>query len=68
MAKIGDIDVNVKLSVSDDTAQVCLDLVKLYCLNRLDGYDPGDEVCHGCALLKGVYCAYKNQAVCTKSK
>lgn len=61
------IDVHVKLNISDETAQTCLGIAKTYCRERLGDFDAGDSICHGCALLDGVYCNLKSIAVCTKS-
>jgi len=57
------VTVNAELSVSDETAETCLSLLRIYCRNHRGGDDIKmcDETCHGCALYnpKSYYCEFK---------
>ena len=59
------IDVNVKMNIPDETARACLNMVDIYCKQKLGDLEPGD-ICNGCTLLDGVYCHYKHCGVVVK--
>lgn len=62
------IDVHIKLNISDETAQTCLEIAKTYCRERLGDFDAGDVVCRGCALLDGIFCNLKSMPVCANNE
>ncbi len=58
-----EIKVNTKLEVSEETAVVCNNLLKMFCNNTREGLDPGNWACQGCVFLNGIYCEYKQMPV-----
>lgn len=64
------VTVNAELSVSDETAETCLALLKIYCRNQRGGDDIKmcDETCHGCALYnpKSYYCEFRKMPIDNK--
>lgn len=61
-----EIKVNARLEVSDETAVVCHNLLRVYCENTRQGRDPGDRACQGCVFLNGIYCEHKQMPVVVK--
>lgn len=61
-----EIKVQTKLEVSEETAIVCNNLLKMFCENTRHGIDPGNCACQGCVFLNGIFCEYKQLPVCTK--
>ena len=55
------VKVNAELSVSDETAETCLSLLRIYCRNKLGDFTPCEKACMGCALYnpKSYYCEFK---------
>lgn len=58
-----EIKVNVKLEVSEETAIVCHNLLRMFCENTRQGLDPGNHACQKCVFLNGIYCECKQQPV-----
>lgn len=61
-----EIKVNTKLEVSEETAIVCNNLLRMYCSNKRNDLPPGNVGCQGCVFLNGIFCEYKQMPVCTK--
>ena len=58
-----EIKVNTRLAVSEETAVVCNNLLKMFCENTRQGLDPGNYACQRCVFLNGIYCEYKQMPV-----
>ena len=50
------VDVEARLTVSDDTAKACYRLLDIYCSNRVGDLTAGKETCETCALCDKGYC------------
>ena len=55
------VTVNAELSVSNETAETCLSLLRIYCKNKLGGCDPCEKACMGCTFYnpKSYMCEFR---------
>lgn len=55
------VTVNAELSVSDETAETCLSLLRIYCRNKLGDFDPCEKACIGCTFYnpKSYMCEFR---------
>lgn len=62
------VDVEARLTVSDDTAIACGKLLDIYCDNRVESATPGEITCKGCVLCQSGYCYKMRTPVYVESR
>ena len=50
------VEVEAKITVSDETANTCLGLLNIYCDNKVGVDTPCRETCEECAVCQDGYC------------
>ena len=65
------VTVNAELSVSDETAETCLSLLRIYCRNKLGDSAPCEKACIGCTFYNPksyIMCEFKGFPVDYKNR